>query len=536
MGIPSQQKKLCDRIPGLLSKVRKGSGPAPTHLWVDFNCMVYHCLRRPGSKAQAGEETRIAWENELIRDVCQYLKKVVSLVRPTQQVFVGVDGVVPMAKMRQQRLRRFKSHWLAAEELRLGISDPKPRWDTNSITPGTAFMERLGIALKEIRTDGLRWIVSGADEPGEGEHKAMQGIRSSVQRESHVIQGLDADLIVLALLQPVKEMWLFREAVECGEVQQNSWNEEEYRQLSIHKLREVLTAGATDPESFLLDYCLGMSLVGNDFLPHGLTLKLRDGAHDMLLEMLRSHRKSHGNLVGKDGQNRAALQAIFDSLAVKEEEAIQGACGKKIGSRFQQARGTTPQEVARDEMNKTPLRLAEEMALVSSIRKGEDGKTKVTLKEDWRRIYQERWLGASLDGTDVNRICEQYLVGLDWIRNQYLGAPVSTDWCFPWFLPPLWSDLADSLRKQGLCLAPDAATTSTVLAPQEQLTLVLPLASWGLLRDKRLRQIPRQVSQLYPTSFEFFSAGHSMMWECEAQIPLFQPQRLRFLLNEEKRS
>ena len=61
----------------------------------------------------------------------------------------------------------------------------------------------------------------------------------------------------------------------------------------------------------------------------------------------------------------------------------------------------------------------------------------------------------------------------------------------------------------------------TALAPQEQLTLVLPLASWGLLRDKRLRQIPRQVPQLYPTSFEFFSAGHSMMWECEAQIPLF---------------
>ena len=129
--------------------------------------------------------------------------------------------MVPMAKIRQQRLRRFKSPWVSAEEVRLGKPESGPRWDSNAITPGTAFMEKLGKALHEIRgSHGVQWVVSDASEPGEGEHKIMKLMRS-VSGE-HVVYGLDADLIVLCLLQlreGEKNITLFREAIECGEVQ-----------------------------------------------------------------------------------------------------------------------------------------------------------------------------------------------------------------------------------------------------------------------------------------------------------------------------
>jgi 5'-3' exonuclease len=175
MGIPSYYKTLCDSIPGLLVKKIPES---PTHFWVDFNCMIYHCIRQSSTKPYAGEETRIEWENEIIEVVCKYLKKLVDIVGPTKMVYIGVDGVVPMAKIRQQRLRRFKSVWIASEEERIGVRTVgEPRWDTNSITPGTAFMERLGIALHKIPNGTIKWHVSGADEPGEGEHKLMKLIR-----------------------------------------------------------------------------------------------------------------------------------------------------------------------------------------------------------------------------------------------------------------------------------------------------------------------------------------------------------------------
>jgi 5'-3' exonuclease len=524
MGIPSYYKKLCDRVPGLLSKVRNGQ--QPTHLWIDFNCMVYHCLRRPGARPYVGEDTRIEWENWLIQDVCKYLKKVVSLVNPSKQVFVGVDGVVPMAKMRQQRLRRFKSHWTAAEEIRIGKSEAKPRWDTNAITPGTAFMERLGDALRACTSSGLTWIVSTADEPGEGEHKAMAGIRGCVELDSHVVYGLDADLIILSLLQRVNQMWLFREAIECGDIQYNAFNEEEYRYFSIHKLKEHITKGQDG--FYLLDYCMAMSFMGNDFLPHGLSLKLKDGGHDLLLEMLHEVRKRHSALILNGHTyywNIAALQDCIKWLADREEGWVQKHCSAKVGQRFQPARGSSPLEVTVDEWNKTPLRACEELALVQSIQTSVDRKTSVSLRDDWKEVYHERWLHTA----NTNPIVHQYLTGLNWIVQYYTGEPINKEWCYPWFLPPLWSDMAEYLTANTVPYAPEPS--GVTVKPQEQLALVLPLASFWLIRDSKLRMLPKKAPHLWPFKFELFTAGHKMMWECEAQIPLFTPERLRYFMS-----
>ena len=529
MGIPSYYKKLCDRIPGLLNKVRKGK--QPTHLWVDFNCMIYHCIRRPGAKPYTGEETRIQWEDHLIQDVCKYLKKVVGIVAPTEQVFVGVDGVVPMAKMRQQRLRRFKSHWTAAEEVRIGKSNGGPRWDTNAITPGTAFMERLGVALHGTKTPGVKWVVSSADEPGEGEHKAMAALRKATARESHVIYGLDADLILLSLLQEVEELWLFREAIECGEVQYNAFDEEEYRWFSIHKLRQVLCSGQED--DYLLDYCMAMSFVGNDFLPHGLTLKLKDGGHDVLLSMLKDVRKECGSLIDARSHRwkRSALLACVEWFAKQEPAWMTQHCTTKYNQRHSRTRGTTPLEHTIDEWNKMPLRACEELAImrpyVEAI-EGETPKTKAALLDNWRDIYHERWLGASCE-QDLDRICREYCVGLDWVLQYYTGGDIDREWCFHWFVPPLWSDLYTWISQQETLPCAKQGDTPQI-QPQEQLALVLPLQSWWLIRDKKLRNLPRLAPQLWPSSFQLFTAGRKQTWECEAYIPLFTPERLRVYL------
>jgi 5'-3' exonuclease len=518
MGIPSYYKTLCDRVPGLLAKVRKGQ--QPTHLWIDFNCMVYHCLRRPGATAYPGEAGRVAWEDKLIRDVCAYVRKVVSLVGPTQQVFLGVDGVVPMAKLRQQRLRRFKSPWTAAEEVRIGKREAgAERWDTNAITPGTAFMERLGAALKQLSGSGpLKWIVSDASEPGEGEHKAMTQIRACAAKESHVIYGLDADLIVLSLLQPVKELWLFREAVECGEVKYTD-SEEEYRYFSIHKLREVLCNGDLD---LLRDYCMAMSFLGNDFLPHSFTFKLKDGGHNTLMDMLKEVRRE-GSLTTEKGWTDAGIQRCLQWLAKHEEGWMERHCLGKLGKRYQHTRGSSPVEHAVDEWNKMPLRAADELSLVVKY-------TKETciLKDNWREVYWDRYMGGGTTG-DRARACEEYLRGLDWIFKYYMGQPVDREWCFHWYTTPLWADLA-AAAVAGEPYPKASAPSDWQLAPQQQLALVLPLESYNLIRDSKLRRLPRLAPQLWPSQFGLFTGGRGQTWECEALLPLFTMSRLRTYL------
>ena len=532
MGIPSYYKTLCDRIPGLLGK---RIPEKPTHFWVDFNCMIYHCIRRPDIAIYT-DETRLQWENDAIDAVCKYMKKLIGIIQPTELVYIGVDGVVPMAKIRQQRLRRFKSYWTALEEQRIGVRGGESRWDTNAITPGTAFMERLGVALHLMAKGGggPRIIVSAADEPGEGEQKLMRELRGGgpMANKSHVIYGLDADLIVLGLLLGYDKVWLFREAAEtgvkkpskspslelsykiCGDV---ATSDEEYSYFSIQKLSKWAFDGQDD--SYRLDYCMGMSLLGNDFLPHSMSVKLKEGGHEVLLNMLSDCRQA-GNMCTQDSWNKEGLIQCFAYLARNEQQSIELSVLDKIKNRHQRTRGATSKEHAQDEWNKTPLRMCDELALMESG---------LCLRADWRAVYYERYLGITSQ-KEIDNLCKQYCRGLQWIHQYYLGGAVNLSWHFPWFLPPLWADLAGWLGVNELPEAPRGPVGNVVLKPQEQLALVLPIQSYWLVRDPKLRQLPKKLPQFWPSGFELFTAGHKQMWECETCIPILTPERLCYAL------
>jgi 5'-3' exoribonuclease 1 len=147
--------------------------------------------------------------------------------------------------MNQQRARRFRSavereQLLLDHVARFGghLDDTLTSFDSNCITPGTAFMHRLGIAFKrwiahKMATDsfwksGATVVFSGADVPGEGEHKIMDMIRRKQQERRavsdgdahlspratpsrHCLYGLDADLIMLGLVTGESSFVLLRE-------------------------------------------------------------------------------------------------------------------------------------------------------------------------------------------------------------------------------------------------------------------------------------------------------------------------------------
>ena len=105
------------------------------------------------------------------------------------------------------------------------------RFDSNCITPGTPFMDRLHQQLKyfvvhKMSTDslwrGTRVILSGHETPGEGEHKIMDFIRHEKSRPGydpntrHCLYGLDADLLMLGLCTHDPHFSLLREEVRFG--------------------------------------------------------------------------------------------------------------------------------------------------------------------------------------------------------------------------------------------------------------------------------------------------------------------------------
>ena len=91
------------------------------------------------------------------------------------------------------------------------IDEEEASFNSNQIFPGTDFMKQLSLFLEYYvtktikRHPSLNVIINDSDNPGEGEHKIMEFIRSQRTQpdyspnQSHIIHGLDADLSMLAL-------------------------------------------------------------------------------------------------------------------------------------------------------------------------------------------------------------------------------------------------------------------------------------------------------------------------------------------------
>lgn len=492
MGIPSYFKRLADSVKGIL--VREiGEVKA---LLLDFNCIVYNCIRDPALPAYC-EEKKAEWEKLVQEEVCKYIVEIWQSCGKPASVLIAVDGVVPMAKIRQQRMRRFKSLWWATKECEMGIRKVQDeRWDTNAITPGTAFMETLSARLHTL-AKARGWTVSDSDEPGEGEHKVMAWIRS--RGGATVVYGLDADLILLSMLHRCgmdESLYLMREKAEFYD----SGAACKFMYLSIDSLLDALFVKEYR-RRHVLDYIAGMSFLGNDFLPHGISFKIKEGGHERLLSMLGLLHGESKWLVDEEGVLIASsFNQIVGGLAATEEEDTRHAMKKK---RVQK------QGPPRSESEKAMLpvqNLPHDWFVEKCLG------TEVQLVDGWRDVYR-KW-------TPV-RAASYYRYGHQWILDYYMGRAVNTNWYFPWHLPPLMSDVLVNTEEMPT-LATDAPPR-----PQEQLALVLPMESWHLVRDRSLRELPTKIPQMWPSRFGFFSAGKRWMWECEADVPIFTPGRLR---------
>ncbi len=509
MGIPSYYKKLIDTVPGLLSKGHPSG--VVEWLFMDFNCLIYHCLHRADTPAYPGPDGRDEWEEEFLECIVRYCLKVIKEVSPQKGVYIAIDGVVPMAKMRQQRLRRFKSIWLSSCQ---GEGSGRvPSWDRNAITPGTLFMKKLRSRLEGmISKHGKKtWLLSSSDEPGEGEHKIIGEWRKGTYKGNFAVYGLDADLIILTMLgreygELNNTVWLFREEINAGKIAYDDTGEEIFEWFSINSLREWLCGGmGVAAKAFVLNYCFAMSVLGNDFLPNSLSLKIRDDGHSELLEIIRGLTQKGMHLINDQEISPMGLKELFRLLADREEDRLLKYVLKK-----QMLSRNIEQEKDIGE-NNWPLAHIEESILL-------EGKH---LTSAWKEIYISHFFnGCSPIKKDIYAICKEYLYGMQWIWAYYTGRlnDVCFNWFYPYSLPPLWSWLKDF--EQLPEFPNQVLVKASNIRPVEQLALVLPLESWHLIPPGVERTFAQRAPQFFPATFTFESVGKRFFWECESMIPL----------------
>ena len=207
MGIPVYFKTLIKDYENTILK--KDKLTLCNSLFLDLNCAIHPCCQ--------GETD----ETIMIQKIIQKIEDLIEYTQVKDLLYIAIDGIPPKGKMKQQRMRRHKS-----------VLEGKP-WDTNAISPGTYFMNRLNHRLQSFTNDSVKQIIiSDSTERGEGEHKILQYIKKNNIQQS-VIYGLDADLIMLSMVSGKENIYLLRERTEYNI--ENTENE--YIYLMIDELK-----------------------------------------------------------------------------------------------------------------------------------------------------------------------------------------------------------------------------------------------------------------------------------------------------------
>jgi 5'-3' exonuclease len=316
-------------------------------------------------------------------------------------------------------------------------------------------------------------------------------------------------------------MDLFREEVEFGGVKENAHGDEQFLYLSMNTLAETLytqygKSGQSLTE-FIRDFVALMSILGNDFVPHGMGLKIKDEGVERLLRIYKD-RVQH-TLLDAHTYNPLALREIFAILAQEEPDAMLKGIKKKFTARIGATSSKDPEEQALARFNDQPVLWAAERDMIRYVHVPGYERPTMVLSNDWKQTYDKE----ALWGADPRIASKAYVESLAWTLAYYMGDSVDTEWYYPWPLPPRAESIVQCLETQAI-IVPNKQRNP--LRPLEQLAMVLPQSSFHLL-PKEYGNLPLKYPHAWPVSWSSYSFGRRFLWECEPLIPLVQPEQIR---------
>ncbi|KAL3620004.1 hypothetical protein CASFOL_034916 [Castilleja foliolosa] len=538
------------------------------NLYLDMNGIIHPCFHPENLPLPQSYD-------EVFTAVFKYIDRVFSLIRPRKLLFMAIDGVAPRAKMNQQRARRFRATKDAADDeasrlekqsshcAKKGVTQVSRGLDSNVITPGTEFMELLSSALEyytQLRMNhdrgwkGVKVILSDASVPGEGEHKIMNYIR--LQRNlpgfdpdtRHCLYGLDADLIILALVSHEVHFSILREDVQRpptkgqdhnsiktaendkltpsqGQDFEDFISKQKFEFINAWILRDYLSESLRIPtvkidiERSIDDFVLMCLFVGNDFLPHVPSLEISEGALDLIMVVYKKEFVLMGGYLTDSFEvNLKRLEHFLQTLASHEDAIFkkrrQEQIARQTHARRFSAKTKSSGEKCQSSVNHGNYK---GRFVVDKVNLGEDG---------WKeRYYSENFEVQTDDdcGRVQNDAVLKYVEGICWVMHYYYQGVCSWQWFYPYHYAPFASDF------HGLDQLEIHFALGKPFKPFNQLMSVLPAASaqaLPLLYRDLMTNPSSPILDFYPTEFELDLNGRKQDWKAVCRLPFIDEDRL----------
>lgn len=394
------------------------------YIYIDLNAYIYTSYHEILKKTNNHTFDKHEFENDIIVNLIANLHLIIENLQPIhQQIYLCIDGLVPLGKIIHQRNRRYRNKLHSNNEL----------WSTSNISPGTPFMSKLESALQNdviLSLDNI--CIDTSLNKGEGEHKIVHYIKQNYLKNKertlkHVILGDDADIVHLTLYLDVycKSHQFFIQRM----------NQEWIHIENLHNALNNLLIEKPKNEYFIIDFIFISMFLGNDFLPRIPSLSIYRNGIQILLQIYNQclHKNKYFSIVKYNQQknkidiDNTALQLFLQKLNIREKSDLQN-----------------QHEFFQTRFFKLPFHkrnnkqfLEENMYL---------HKIQYPLTGDLFYFKnKKRYKNKFLYGQKNENIEELYLNTVLWTMKYYLGQPVSWNHYYSKHHAPFISDIFDKL-------------------------------------------------------------------------------------------
>lgn len=427
------------------------------YLYIDSNSIIYENIDKEGN---------------IYKNILDSIYIIIQKINP-KKTFVCFDGVAPLAKLKQQKQRRYKS-WLTKE-----ILNRKSDFNSNCITPGTVFMQKLNEYLKQHLDKNI--ILNDSSSCGEGEYKIFDYIRKNNENVNHIVYGLDADLIMLGLLQYPKKIYLYRETKHFSYLKHIQEDKEYTLQLDVLGIQISKLLNHSDIKNSIENYCFLCFLCGNDFLPHNPSINIRNNGIDYLLDKYKKNVK----YIIKDSQIKwKQLYILFNELSIYETQMIYKQIEWKKTKNIHNIN-------AEDRLNSLPLMDVEH--------------------ENYIYQFPNKYNEILFNQKNDDFICKNYLEMLEWTWKYYNGLSIDYNLFYKMNYAPKF----ESLKKHIPCFDEPLINETKIkyVHPITQLIFVLPYSDFNLIPKINIDELIKIFPELTEINFDIQYSFCHFFWE-----------------------
>ena len=523
MGIPSYFSYIVKNHTEIIKKYFNDS-LIVSNFYLDCNSIIYDAYAKL-EPSTLNEDAGLIIINNVISKIEEYIQ----LIQPNQNIIIAFDGVAPVAKLKQQRERRYKS-WFQADIMNnLSGKIESLIWDKTAITPGTIFMRELNSRIRSHFSSNDKVIVSGSDEVGEGEHKIFQYIRNHPELHTSefntFIYGLDSDLIMLSInhLYCCPNIYLFRETPHFIQSISSDLEPNENYVLDIPELSKNISYYMTTENSNMNinrthDYILLCFLLGNDFLPHFPAINIRTGGIDKLLLAYKTTigdcniLLTNGNIIY--WQN---LKKLIQHLVELENQYFideHGLRNKMENGQKYLLRIIDDENESYEKRTETKIKQFNSLPIYNR----QCEKYINPYKPGWQNRYYKCLFTNNDNPTyDKKEITINYLEGLEWTLKYYTTGQIDWTWKYKYNYPPLLQDLFRFIPNRptifinniNQCNMPEIVQLCYVL-PKRSLHLLPPKLAESLLNEFPEWYIDTTINHFMWDYCRYFWEAHFM--------------------------